>query len=290
MATQTGMAIGIEFGEISTGVSAMLGVAQGMMKQEVLNDVFRQIGPKMEQRFGANADVAGARGDIAHVYEYNMTGHGVDASRAGRLWDIVWKTDGGGTVGYIDFKESTVESKPDPALVSQVEAESGGKAEMATHKFRDKAKHLETTKTLISRAGIQRHTERQGGSPNPRMLVFLGSDGKAKFAKRHQRSNQFYNRFRDFFIGWWTQQMENNVEPKVKGGTLRTVHLASRDVNVLIRKASMSVVRMPPMRSTGVFPMDHGKPYTGIRIRATDVKAMENKVIPKFKKEMLRSW
>lgn len=290
MVRRSGMAIGIEFGELSTGLSALLGAAQGIMDQDVLDETFLEVGKRMTRDFGRKADAAGAEGAIAHVYEYNTSSYGVNASPVGRLWKIVWSKTGSSPTGSVVFRDSNVDSRPDPKLVSQVEAESGGSADMARHSFRDKAKHLETTKTLVSRAGIQRHTRRVGGTANPRMLVFLGRDGKPKFAKRYTRTNRFHNKFREFFMTYWMTQFEQSVEPKVKTGTHMVVREASGDVNRLVRKASLSVVRMPPLSFTGVYAMDHGKPYRGFRIRQSDVKAIKNKVKPKFKKEMLRRW
>lgn len=284
---QTGIAIGIDFGQLTTGLSAIMGMGQGMTNQKSLSDAIDRMARQSSREFGRIADKAGAAGKIAHVYEY---GH--EGSITGRLWHMNWQRSGNGTVGNVLFRKATIPTSVgagiDPRLAAA--ASSAGRR-IAGHYFPDKAEHLEDTQTLISEAGRQEYTTRTGGDvERPKVLVYIDRGGNVRFAKRRRRSNEFYNKFQEVFGSYWVGVMASQAQPKVQRAFTATAQYGAAEVNRSIRVvAGASLPRIPPGMS-GVFATDRGRPFTGVRLRQTEVSRVQKLVEKRLSRELSNQW
>lgn len=280
-----GIAIGIDFGQLTTGLSAIMGIGRGLAHQKTLDNAVLQMARTAEKGFGAYADQAGAAGTIAHVYEYGQEGQ-----PGGRLWDIKWSHGTKGSTGNVFFKRAEIPTSEaagiDPRLVAS--ARAAGRT-LAGHFFPEKASHLEDTKTLISEAGKQEHTTRVGGdNPNPRALVYIDASGEVRFAKRRRRENEFYQKFHAVFASYWVGSVQSKMEPKVRRAFVETATYGAGVANKSIRAAAgASIPRIPPGMS-GVFATDRGRPYAGVRLRQADITRVEESVKKRLLRELSR--
>lgn len=281
------MAISIEFGQLTSGLSGILGVGQGMASDKYLSGAFHNLSRKMDREFGAAADAAASEGTIAHVYEYSPTPSGIDPTPAGRLWELTWHKRRGDIVGNIIFKQSRAPSTPDPAL--QAEAQAAGKS-VSSHLFPNKAAHLETTQKLVAEAGIQRETTRLDGGPPPDVLVYLGRDGEPRFANRLVRDNEFFGKFATFFTSYWISKLENQGKVRMQRGMSRVAGYGAGEVRKLVRKTSVFRPRPLPPGAFGVIATDKGLPYRGIRLSEKDIKIVEKKVGRFMIEELGKVW
>jgi hypothetical protein len=284
---QPGIAIGIDFGEITTGLSGILGMAKGITEQRRIGRASTRIVTVSEAEFGAFADAAGASGEIAHVYEYGQEG-----KPSGRLWHIAWQRRGGDMVGNITFKQARrptqVGSGIDPALARHAAA---SKRTLAQHVFPNKAAHLEETKTLVSQAGVQEHTRRVGGDVSrPSVLVYIDRGGNVRFAKRRRRANEFYGKFREVFMRYWMTQFEAKGAPRVVRSFTNTVGYGGGVVSTSIRNARVMSRPRIPRGMAGVFVTDKGRPFGGLRVNEMEASRVEKQVSNRMEKELTGQW
>ena len=284
MTNATGMAIGIDYGEITTGLAACLGMAKGMGDQTRLDMAMASITNSMTRDFGRRVDALGAEGTVAHVYEYKAEGN-----PAGRLWDIYWTQRGRGSrIGSVFFRPAHV-NPPIPEEIKSSAAASG--RTLARHEFTDKANHLENTRILVSVAGQQRHTRRIGGDvSNPRSLVFIDSTGRMRFATRHVRKNEFYGKFRKVFASYWVTQVNHGMKGKVARGYNQTAKYGrGRVLREINRARAASTPRVTPGMS-GIYVRDMNRPFVGIRVRQADVDRVARPVGDRLRRELVRQW
>lgn len=281
-----GIAIGIEFGQLSTGLSAILGMGRGLTAQKGINRAMGSMARQSAVEFGRVADAAGAAGEIAHVYEYGQEG-----TIGGRLWSLTFAGRAGDTVGNISFRAAELPTSVGAGIDERLaSAASAAGRTIAGHYFPDKANHLETTQVLVSEAGRQEHTTRVGGDvERPRVLVYIDRNGDVRFAKRRRRENEFYKKFEALFTTYWAEQMVVQAKPKVHQGFKNAANFGAGRTNASIRRMAGIRPRIPAGLS-GVFATDRGKPYTGIRLRQNEVSSMQKQVEKQLTKELVNQW
>jgi hypothetical protein len=283
MAKPPGMAMGIDFGEITTGLSGIMGIGKGLAGQKNMRRATKKMAQLSTHEFGIFADKAAAAGEVSHMYEYGQP------NASGRLWYLTWNQQGVGRTGHLMTRPSKVPTRIDPVISAS--AAAAGR-QVAQHLFPSKAIHMETRKTLFAVAGVQQYTTRvgAGASQVPRSLVYVDKNGNVKFARSRRWENQFYGKFTALFIKYWMDELERKSSKRMQSAFIATVKRGSQHVNAGVRTARMmSTPRITPgMR--GLVLTDRGRPYAGIRLRENEVNRIANKVGKKLEKEMVSKW
>lgn len=275
--------MGIDFGELTTGLGAILGAGRGIASNKHLGKAVSEITRNAEREFGKIVDTS----DAAHVYEYGMEGN-----PAGRLWSINWLRRQGDMVGNIHFRTARrptqIGAGIDERLASS--AAAAGRS-LAQHLFPDKAAHLESTKTLVSVAGVQKHTRRIGGDvPQPQSLVFVDERGDVKFRKVQRRENEFHNKFQAIFTAYWAGTLEGQGSKRVNTAFKKTMEYSMTQINRRVHAAGMMSKPRIPVGMSGVYVTDRGRPFGGHRIRQADVSRVEERVAERLRKELVSQW
>ena len=282
---QPGIAIGIDFGELTTGLGSILGVGKGIASPKHLGRAMRRIALHSGEEFGRHVD---QNSEVAHVYEYGQEG-----SPSGRLWKLNWQQRKGDMIGNISFRTARQPTKVGAGIDERVVDAAAAKGrKIAQHEFPEKASHLETTKMLVSVAGVQKHTTRvssTGDVPRPRMLVFV-ENGQVTFRRRRTEKNEFFGKFQEVFRNYWIASIEAQAKPRVTRAFRTTMTYSAGRVNRRVRAArGMSIPRIPAGQA-GVFVTDRGRPFAGYRMRQTDVSRVEKAVAEKLRKDLITQW
>jgi hypothetical protein len=284
MNRRPGIAINMDFGEINAGLSAVLGMAEGLTKQTQLS---KSVLVMTEKSIGDFGRIADGRGDdeLAHVYR-----HGVEPSPTSRLWRLTWNKNQRGGDAIISFI-------PDHTIIYDEDLMDDAAAhgrKMAGHRFIGglRSEHFEYTETLISVPGVQNFTIRVGGDVAvPKTLVKRGLDGRVFFPVKWERNNPHYMKFTDLFNQYWHTEFEQRAVPKVEQAFSSTVAFGTKEVNKAVKLArSAGMVARPPKGISGIFMTDMGKPSRGITVSPTRGKAVSKRVQNRFGKEIENQW
>lgn len=277
----------IDFGQVTTGLSAVLGAGMGVTDQKILDRAVAKVMRVSGEQFAKYTDTVG-ESEVPHVYEYKSawTGQEVNASPAGRLWTMRQTKIPGGMSLYIDLsKRSTIFAGPDPRLLAVA-------PQMASHRFPTKASHLESTQHLSATPGIQRFTKRskEPSSPGgPRVLVYL-KDGQVRFSSRTVRwENKFYGRFEQHFREYWHTTMTAKSVKNMAGFTRKMQPVVGGSIVSPVAAIRLSTipVRALPGRIT---LLDTGRMYTGLRMKQGVVRSVKAKVGKRMERELVRAW
>jgi hypothetical protein len=273
------MAIGIDFGQMNAGLNAIKGFSKGLTQKREIRETVTTMATMSYDEFGELADRR-ASGSLAHVYEYGRPHKG------GRLWEIVPSQFGDEVNAKIIYHMAKVPSKPDPYIVA--EAAAKGRS-VASHRWVvNKAEHLEKTRVLVSRPGIQKFTQRIGGDRQPKKLVMMDSNGEIFFPKKWVRNNQYYNKFTEFFEEYWQKEIQVEGQRKVEAAFVSTVDYGADLVQTEIAKSPATPV-IPPNQS-GVFITDNGKRSRGVEVNERRSQKLVEPVAKRLSKELKRRW
>jgi hypothetical protein len=110
--------IAIDYGEIDAGLQAIASAGAAMASPKALKAMTDWMGRSGNAAFNLRADQVGP--SISHMYEWGEVGR-----PDGRLWDIVWVTNGAKTTGSLAFKPSN-RLKPKERWQEEHEARNEG--------------------------------------------------------------------------------------------------------------------------------------------------------------------
>jgi hypothetical protein len=269
--------LGIEYGQVSAGLSAALGVARGYTDYRHLQKVVTEVFTQAEGLFGAEADRRSA--EFPHMFEWGGTVDEILTGRPNRLWYWVPVHTGRDLVATLETKQAQNAGYASTELQSQ----AGG--ELSPHLFPDKAAHMETNPVLSARAGVQKFTERLHGG-QPRTLVYLDNSGQIKYGQYRRWRNEFYGKFEQFFEQYFAGQVQIAAEKIIFDAVERSQPTASSEV----QKAVASATARPRIRpGAAVTITDEGKPARGIRIKESIANRVAKKVGAKFVRELRRT-
>jgi len=271
----------IDFGEITTGLSAVYGVSKGFTDNKMLRETVEKVAVKSMVLFGASADAV-AETQIPHFYEYRGESEGQEVQNtiSGRLWRWHLRKDPSGAAIEMDTRQSRVPGGPSQTLLDEFPNMSG-------HYFADKAAHLENEPTLSARAGVQQHTERTKEG-TPRVLIFE-ERGRVFFRKRRVWRNEFYGKFEEHFRYYFGERFLATADQRAQSA-LRTIRPAIvKSVSQPI--AAVRIASIPKMpRPYMITLLDVGRPYTGIRMKQGVQRRAEKSVEQAVRKGLVRAW
>lgn len=279
---QNQLAINIDMAQLTTGLSAIMGIGRGIATDRHTTEALRGLLRSARSDFELYADRNA--GQVAHVYEYGRLGN-----PEGRLF--YWSTMPSQRYAEsrVMFRKAKIPTSRghgiDPRIYDS--AVRAGKR-VSSHTFPDKARHLEQNKRLVSTAGVRNFTKRL--DPNePRTTVYM-EGGRVKFGKTNVRENKFYRRFEGLFIQYWMTIAPSRTSTQLEHGLRRTMMYSSQQANRRIRAASMLSARQATPQVMRVQITDGGRPFTGVFLRERDIKMMEDRVSKHFRKELTKEW
>ncbi|MCA1799845.1 MAG: hypothetical protein LC650_00940 [Actinobacteria bacterium] len=282
--TKPAVGIVIDYGELVAGLSAARGMANGFTKRKRTDTAIQRITKLAEQDFGRMTDARG-EDELSHMYEYRgALTNDVIASPAGRLWELDHRKIQSGISVAVRFKQSTVPGGPEPELRKAF-------PKMASHRFPDKAKHLETNEMLTAVVGQQKFTERVGGTGRePKSLVFL-SHGMIRFARYRNWRNRFYGKFTEHFEAYWRGQFVTGANSKLRTFTgkisRKLTTLGKTEVAMARTQSIPNPARAVPGRTTF---LDRGRPFKGLKDDPAIVARVEKQVEEAVARELVKSW
>jgi len=279
---QNQLAINIDMAQLTTGLSAIMGIGEGFAKEKHMIRALRGTMRNATDNFSIYAD--GNASQVAHVYEYGRVG-----DSDGRLfrWDrVVSKRYIQSNIRFIDAKVPTSRGEGIDPRIYDSAIRAGTR--VSSHYFPKKAIHLEQNRRLTAIVGVRQFTERVD-STEPKTTVYM-EGGRVRFGKSNVRVNTFYQRFEGLFTSYWRTIAPERTSTQVYMGLKRTMDYSASKANRRIRAASMLSARQAAPQVMRVQITDGGKPFTGVFLRQRDIKMMETRTKNRLKKELKRGW